>query len=180
MALRTPEDVETDPDNLIRLGAVASVDLAAARCTVTFDDDVTSPPLRWIEPRMGATRTWSPPSPGEQVVVLCPAGEIGAGLVLRGIVSDAAPPPGSGLKELIVFPDGAQIGYDPDSHELDIFLPAGASATIVADGGLTITGDVIVTGKLTASDDVIGGGKSLKNHKHTAVSAGTAQSGPPA
>lgn len=179
-SMRTPEDTETDADGLIRLGTVASVDLAGARCTVRFDDEAESPPLRWIEARMGATRTWSPPSVGEQVLLLCPAGEIAAAVALRGIVSTANPAPGSTARELIRYPDGAEIAYDPESHELEAVLPAGASMMLVADGGITITGDITLTGKLTASDDVIAAGKSLKGHKHGGVQTGSGQTGTPA
>lgn len=177
--MRTPEDAPTDPDGLIRLGAIASVDLGAARCTVTMDEGVESPPLRWIETRHGKTRTWSPPAEGEQVVLLCPAGEIGAAVVLRGLCCDNHPVAGNSLKELIRFDDGAEISYDPEAHELEVYLPAGATASIVADGGIAITGDITLTGKLTASDDVIADGKSLKSHKHGGVQAGGAQTGTP-
>ncbi len=178
--MRTPEDIETDADGLIRLGTVASVDLAGARCTVLIDEDAETPPLRWIETAMGATRTWSPPGVGEQVLVLCPAGEIAAGVVLRGLPSTARPAPGDSARELIRFPDGAEIAYDPESHELEAVLPAGAMLLIAADGGITITGDITLTGKLTASDDVIAGGKSLKNHIHGGVQSGGANTGVPA
>lgn len=177
--MRTPEDIDTDPDGLIRLGKVASVDLAAARCTVTIDDDAETPPLRWIETAMGATRTWNPPSEGEQVLVLCPAGEIAGAVVLRGIVSDAFPAAGNSARELIRFTDGAEIAYDPESHELEAVLPAGATMMLVADGGITITGDITLTGKLTASDDVIAAGKSLKTHTHGGVQSGGSTTGAP-
>ncbi|HUD90237.1 MAG TPA: phage baseplate assembly protein V, partial [Sphingobium sp.] len=80
---------------------------------------------------------------------------------------------------------GAVIGYDHTAHSLHIVLPKGGTATLVAPGGATITGDVTIngnlsiTGKAEASEDVIGGGISLKNHKHTGVTAGGAQSGTP-
>lgn len=177
--MRTPEDIDTDPDGIVRLGRVMSVDLAAARCTVSFDDDAESPPLRWMEARMGATRTWSPPSVGEQVILLCPAGEIAAAVVLRGLVSDAHPAPGTSTRELIQFEDGAIIAYDPAAHKLEAVLPAGGTISLVADGGIAITGDITLTGKLTVSDDVIAAGKSLKSHKHGNVQAGAAQTGTP-
>lgn len=177
--MRTPEDIETDADGLIRLGAIVSVDLAAARCIVRIDDEAETPPLRWIESAMGATRTWSPPSAGEQVVVLCPAGEIAAGIVLRGLPSTAKPAPGNSLRELIEFSDGAAIAYDPVAHKLDAILPAGGTVALVADGGIAITGDIALTGKLTASDDVLAGGISLKNHTHGGVQAGASQTGAP-
>jgi len=177
--MRTPEDIETDADGLIRLGKVASVDLAGARCTVTIDDDAETPPLPWIERAMGATRTWSPPAVGEQVVVICPAGEIAAAIVLRGIPSDQFAAPGNTARELIRFADGAEIAYDPESHELEAVLPGGATMMLVADGGITITGDITLTGKLTATGDVIADGKSLKGHTHSGVQAGGASTGAP-
>ena len=87
---------------------------------------------------------------------------------------------------LVDFPDGAALSYDPASHALTFTLPGGGTLAIVAPGGVSIagdvaiTGDVAVTGTLTASTDAIGGGKSLKNHSHTAVQGGGGTSGPPA
>jgi phage baseplate assembly protein V len=179
LAMRSPEDHETDADDLIRIGTVASVDLAAARCTVTIDEGAVTGPLRWIEGSMGATRSWSPPSIGEQVLVLAPAGETAAAVVLRGLVSQDFPAPDDRAVELIKFSDGAVVSYDAEAHALEITLPAGATLAISASGGVTIDGDVEVTGKLTASDDVIGGGKSLKTHTHGGVQAGGAQTGQP-
>mgnify|MGYP007125467811 FL=1 len=43
----------------------------------------------------------------------------------------------------------------------------------------TINGDVAVQGKLTASEDVIADGKSLKSHKHLGVTTGSGVSGAP-
>lgn len=182
--MRTPESTPTDADELIRFGSVASVDLAAGRCTVSIDEDgaegdATTPPIRWIEQRAGATRTWSPPSVGEQVILLCPAGEIGSAVALRGIFSNANPAPGDSLTELVSFADGAVLSYDPEAHALAITLPADATLAIEASGGITITGDVTVDGTITASDDVIGGGKSLKTHKHAGVQSGSSQTGTP-
>lgn len=183
--MRTPQDAPTDPDELIRFGTVASVDLGAARCTVRIDEEAESPPLRWIEARMGTLRTWSPPSLGEQVVLLCPAGEIAAAVVLRGLVCDAFPAPDNTEIALMRFADGAVIAYDPQSHELAFELPDGATASILATGGvaidgpLSVNGDVTVTGTVTASVDVVAGGKSLKTHVHPGVQAGGSQTGAP-
>jgi phage baseplate assembly protein V len=181
--MSTAQDAPTDPDQLLRLATVKSVDLSAARCTLLLDDgddgEVETGPLAWVESRLGKTRVWSPPSVDEQVLLICPGGEIGAGIVLRGLPSTANPPAGNSLREVILFEDGAEIAYDPEAHELEVILPAGATAALVADGGITITGDITLTGKLTASDDVIAGGKSLKSHKHSGVQAGAAQTGTP-
>ncbi|HET9511388.1 MAG TPA: phage baseplate assembly protein V [Sphingomonas sp.] len=88
-------------------------------------------------------------------------------------------------KTLIDFADRAMIGYDPVTHMLTAALPAGATVVIVADGGFNLTGDVNVDGvirctrRVIAEEDVVGGGKSLKSHRHTNVQAGGAISGPP-
>ena len=95
------------------------------------------------------------------------------------------PAPSTEDLDLIQFGDGAILSYDAHAHLLVAQLPAGGKVRIDAPGGVTITGpvsitgDVTITGKATASDDVIGGGKSLKSHVHNGVQAGGAVSGPP-
>ena len=184
--MRTPEDTPTDPDALLRYARIVRVDAATARVTVEIDEGVISPPLRWLAPRMGDTKAWCPPSVGEQVLLLCPAGEIGAGIVLGGVVSNANPAPVASALPLLTFKDGAALSYDPDSHELAFTLPAGASTRLVSDGGIVLTGPVAITGALEVSEDiaaqgdVTAGDVSLQGHRHGQVATGQAQSGPPA
>lgn len=182
--MRSPESTPSDPDELIRFGRIASVDLAAARCTVTLDEDGASGeaqtgPIRWIESRAGQTRTWSPPSVGEEVVLLCPGGMIGNAVALRGLANSDNPPPGSTRTEMVKFSDGAILSYNPEDHALLFTLPPGATLDMIATGGIRIEGDIALTGRLTASDDVIASGKSLKNHTHGGVQSGSSQTGAP-
>jgi phage baseplate assembly protein V len=188
--MRTPEDHETDADDLLRIGTVASVDLAGARITVLLDDDsengpVETGPVRWIAPRMGAARVWLPPSEGEQVVLFCPAGEVAGALALGGLVCEPNPAPASTDIALIDFADGAVLSYDPSAHALTFTLPGGGTLAIVAPGGVSIEGDVAITGNVdvtgtvTASDDVIGGGISLNSHTHGGVQSGGSNTAPP-
>jgi len=160
---------ETDTQGLIgdllRIGTIASVDLADATATVQAGD-VASPPLPWME-WAGAFRTWSPPSVGEQVLLICPEGDIAAAVILRGLYSDARPAPASDENPSLHGPGGLVITLTPDGLQ------------ITAPGGLSIEGDVSITGTLTASDDVIGGGISLKTHPHSGVQPGGGQSGGP-
>lgn len=173
------DDPSDTIERLIRLGTVASVDLPGGRCTVKAGD-VETGPVRWIAMHAGATRSWSPPSVGEQVVLMAPGGEIGGAVALRGIFSDANPAPGDSLTESMVFMDGATFTYDPEAHHLSALLPGGGTIELQADGGVTIRGDVVVQGTITASEDVIADGVSLKTHKHGGVQAGSAQTGAPA
>jgi len=165
------EDIPADLSTLIRLGTIVSVTFDPPRCVVRYgdpdtDEDCETPPIRWVAGRAGKTRNWSPASEDEEVVLLCPDGQIGNAIAILGLNNDNAPPPGNTLAEVVEYEDGARIGYDPVGHALTAILPAGATAAIDAPGGLTIRGDVTIEGKLTASDDVIGGGKSLKGHSH--------------
>ncbi|NKJ43179.1 phage baseplate assembly protein V [Novosphingobium sp. SG720] len=178
------EDIPADPSTLIRLGTIVSVTLSPPRCVVRYgdpetDEDCETPPIRWLAGRAGKTRNWSPPSEGEEVVLLSPDGQIGNAVALLGLNNDNAPPPGNTLAEVVEYEDGARVGYDPESHALTAILPAGATATIEATGGIAIHGDVTIEGKLTASEDVICGGKSFKNHTHGAVQGGSGHTAPP-
>ena len=184
------EDIQPDVAEIVRIGSVLSVDLAEARVIVRYgdpDDDAPAetPPIRWLCGRAGLTRTWSPPSEGEQVLLLSPDGQFANAIALAGIVQDAFPPAGSSSEELIEFADGARVSYDPDAGALKAVLPAGATAEIDAPGGITLRGDVTIEGKvtvsetLTAADDVIADGISLTDHIHGKVQAGSAKTDKP-
>lgn len=183
------EDIPLDPSTLIRLGQISEITLSPPRCKVRFADPEDgdggeTPSIRWLALRAGKTRIWSPPSVGEECVLLCPDGQIGNGVALLGLNNNTNPAPGSTLAELIEFDDGAVISYDPESHALSAILPSGATALIEAPGGLTIRGPVSIEGTLTATGDITGadvlaGGISLKSHKHSGVQGGTAQTGIP-
>ena len=185
------EDIPLDPSTLIRLGQISEVTLAPPRCKVRFadpddgeGDGGETPLIRWLAFRAGKTRSWSPPSVGEECLLLCPDGQIGNGVALLGLNNNINPAPGSTLAELIEFDDGAVISYDPESHALSAILPAGATALIEAPGGLTIRGPVSIEGTVTVTGDITGadvfaGGISLKSHKHGGVQGGGSQTGSP-
>ena len=170
--------------NLIQLGTIDHVDLAAATCCVRVGEIETGD-LPWLAARAGATRIWSAPSVGEQCLLLCPEGDMEGGIVLPGLFCDANPAPAGAALDLIRFSDGAELSYDAAGAGLKLTLPGGRPLTIVAPAGMTlkgpfkIEGDVDCTATITAATDVVGGGKSLKDHVHTKVQAGGAVSGPP-
>ena len=185
-------ELQRQQSNAIRLGTVVEVDHAAARCRVQTGE-ITTDWLPWFVPRAGAVIEWSAPSVGEQVMLLSPGGDTHGAVALRGVYSDAFPAPASSdTLHLVRFPDGAQVVYDHAAHALKATMPGGGTAEITADGGVTVNGpltvngdvqvngDVGISGQAEAQVDVIGGGKSLKNHKHGGVMSGGALSGPPA
>lgn len=164
--------------DLLRAGLIESVDLEAGKAVVSFGDQVT-PPSDWLM-LVGDTTVWIPPTVGQQVLVLCPEGDPEQAVILNGLPSSAFAPLFLGLKNAIRFADGGQVAYDPEAEHLEIQTPGKVTVTAPAGvdivGDTTITGDVAITGDvqvsktLTAETDVVGGGKSLKGHRHPAGS----------
>jgi len=179
--MRAQDDTSGLIGDLIRFGAVETVDLEARLYTVTIGD-IVSPPLRRIL-FGGRYSAWVPLSVGEQVAVLCAEGDIAHGVILGSIESDAFPAPASGDAAVLKMPDGSELRYDVESARLILTL-AGAM-TIIAPDGLSIAADVDITGALnvtgdiTTPQDVKAGAISLKNHKHGGVSAGVAKTAVP-
>ncbi len=166
-------------DNMIRLGTIARVDHAKALCRVQSGAILTGW-LPWLSLRAGTTKRWNPPSNGEQCIVYSPSGELAQGIALVGIYSSNNPAPGNVANlDRTTYPDGAVIEYDAAAHKLRAQLPGGGQAELIADGGITIVGDITLTGTLTASVDVIAAGISLVHHVHGGVMAGLADTGAP-
>ncbi|MCQ4319724.1 phage baseplate assembly protein V [Stutzerimonas stutzeri] len=166
-------------DNLIRLGTIAAVDHQAARCTVTTGG-LSVPNLPWLALRAGASLDWDPPTVGEQCILVAPSGEPAQGVALVGLYSQQRPAPAnSATVRRRTYPDGAVIDYDHASHTLTATLPSGGKAQINAPGGLSVLGDVDITGTVTVSEDVVASGISLVNHTHGGVDTGPGSTGAP-
>lgn len=166
-------------DNLIRIGTIAAVDHQAARCTVKTGG-LTVPNLPWQAQRAGSSRDWDAPTVGEQCILLSPSGEPSQGVVLVGLYSQQRPAPSNSANlRRRTYPDGAVIDYDHATHTLTATLPGGGKAKLTAPGGVTILGDVDITGLVTVSDDVIAAGISLVNHVHGGVQGGPSKTGAP-
>lgn len=186
---RQPDDASNATRDLLRLGVVQSVDLAAGRCVVAFDDQLVTGPLPWAAARAGGTRIWTPPTAGEQVLVFAPEGDLERAIVSGSLFCDAAPAPAADGRTHVQFSDGAVLSYDPAAGDLAVTVinavaitaPGGASieADTTITGKVTITGDVDVTGKIDATEDVKAGAISLKTHKHLGVATGPGVSGIP-
>lgn len=165
--------------NLIRLGTIAAVDHEAERCTVKTGG-LTVPGRPWLALRAGASSDWDPPTVGEQCILLSPSGEPAQGIALIGLYSQQRPAPSnSATLRRRKYPDGAVIDYDHASHTLTATLPDGGKAKLVAPGGVSILGDVDITGLVTVSEDVIAAGISLVNHVHGGVQGGPSKTGAP-
>lgn len=64
-----------------------------------------------------------------------------------------------------------------DATGVTITVPSGKK--IIMNGDVQITGDVTVSKTVTATTDVVGGGKSLKTHTHGGVTTGGGTTGAP-
>lgn len=160
--------------NMIRLGTVMAVQPLPPRVRV-MSGDIQTDWIRWGEQRAGADiSTWTPPSKGEQVVLLCPEGDIAQAIVICSLPSDDQPPAGSatGLQRTR-YADGTQVDYDSNTSTLTVHAGAGGLSIVVGTAGLqasdsitldtptiTCTGAVEVAGDATIGNAASGTFKS--------------------
>lgn len=148
-------------ENLIRIGTVHSVDHDARRCRVQCGK-LTTEWLRWFERRAGETKTWDPPTVGEQCFILSPSGVPENGMVIYGAPSDIIDTPSHDpVKHLIKFPDGATFTYDHAASHLEITgiktAVIAASTSITNDTPLThMTGKCVIDDLLTYKNGLTG------------------------
>lgn len=158
--------------NLIRVGVVSQLDEANARVKVKVGG-LSTDWLPWLAARAGATRTWSAPRAGEQVLVLSPYGDPAQAVVLPAIYQDDYPAPADSKDvERVVFPDGAVVEYDSAAQQLTVTTAGNvvincAQATINASESVTLdapqttcTGKLDVQGLLTYLGGLTGSGGS--------------------
>lgn len=125
-------------ENIIRMGVIAELDLGNVRCRVQSGNLKTTW-LPFFVRRAGDVRHWSPPSIGEQCIVLSPGGDLCAGSVLVGLHSTAIPPADSSAHtDSTTYPDGAVIKYDHAASTLTATLPSAGQAVINAPVSITI------------------------------------------
>jgi phage baseplate assembly protein gpV len=168
MSALAPAETDRRIANLVELGSVAAIDVAANTATVDLAGFV-SDPLPVLQIRSGVIKAHWMPSVGEQVAVVSPGGDLA-----RGFIIGSLPIAGNA-----VAPNAETPTLDLGGGTLKIIGNLEVVGEVKITGPVAITGDVSVTGKLTATDDVIAAGKSLKSHKHGQVQAGSAQSGGP-
>jgi phage baseplate assembly protein V len=153
-------------ENLIRIGKIEQIDLNAKRCRVRTGNLLTQW-RPWLSLRAGTTRTWNPPTIGEQVLIFSPSGELAGGIVLTGIESaEFNSPSNSADEDITDYPDGAQISYN---HATGKLIATGIkNALIKASLSVTVNSPVThCTGKVIIDGDAIIGGISFLGHIHT-------------
>lgn len=199
-------------ENIVRFGTVKTINPSKPIPRVIVNlGDIETPEIRCLNIRSGADSTWDMPSINEECVVISPCGDIGpTSFVLYGFYNDDHPAPSDDLnKKIRMFADGCVIAYDIAAHHLSAVLPAGGTAVLTADGGVTVNGDTTINGNLQVNGstamtgnntvggsqlvqgsshssgqfsteaDVTAGNISLKNHKTSGVQPGSGTSGGP-
>lgn len=178
-------EVERMVSNMIRVGKIKELDEKNARVKVETAG-LTTDWLPFGTPRAGETREWNPPEKDEQVVLLCPYGDLGQAIVGHSIYQDKFASPGD--KKHITkktYKDGTSISYDREKHEYNVEMHEGGKFNITAGNGtLTLTkdkltfsiggtkieigsGGINISGKVTCDADVVASGISLVNHTHS-------------
>lgn len=125
--------------NLVRIGTVVAVDHSRARARVKSGDNTTGW-QPWVTLRAGTTQEWNPPTPGEQVILLSPAGDLAQSVILSGLFAGNAPSSNASEYKR-VYPDGATITYDHEKKELVAHLPGKVNINITGDAVVNIGGN---------------------------------------
>ena len=184
--------------NLIRIGTIAELDQANALVKVKIGS-LSTDWLPWITARAGATRTWSAPRQGEQVVILSPGGDTAQGVVLPSIFQDNHPAPAASQdQETTVYPDGTTVDYNSATNTLTVTVAGSGNvvvnckqATINAATSvrldaplvecthdLTVGGNVAIAGSTTLKAVTSNGKDISSTHRH-ANSGGSGTGGAP-
>jgi phage baseplate assembly protein V len=177
-----------------RVGAITSYDPNTFTAVVQLQPDniltgwlqVSSP---WIGNGWGM---FSPPNIGDLVVVEYINGDLQSGVIAGKFYNQVNLPKPVPSGEFWLFHKLGAFFKLTNDGKLSVSDGHGATVTLNGDGTIsivatqtTITGPLHVTGNvqvdqtLTATTDVIGGGKSLKNHLHSGVQSGGSNTGPP-
>ncbi len=142
--------------NVIRLGTIAQINHSApARVRVETGDLLTNW-MPWAETRAGASRSWNPPTVGEQVLIFAPGGDLAGAVALCAVNSDDHPQI-SESDEITEYeyPDAARMRYD---HGVGAMSVAGIK-TMVIEASESIT--------LRAPSVVLDADQATSTGKHT-------------
>lgn len=164
-------------ENLIRFGTIKAIYPGQPFTTVTVTiGAITTAKLRFLTLRAGKTKTWDPPSVGEEVMVISPSGVLEMGVAIAGLNNQDNPSPSKDMNKTIrIFEDGCIFTYDVSNHELTAILPPGGKATLTADGGVTVNGDTTINGNVQVNGSVamtgnntVGGSQLVQGSSHSA------------
>ena len=127
-------DLSRRLENLIRPGTVDAADYDNGLVRVRSGDLLTDW-IPWLTQRAGNDRDWWAPEEGEQVVLLCPSGDLAQGFALPAGYQQAHPAPANSADiHRREYADGSSEEYNRATHTKTI--------TIVGDVILNVQGNV--------------------------------------
>lgn len=140
-------EAERRISNVALMGQVVDLDTARARVRVQAGP-ITTGWLPFATLRAGLDRTWHPPEPGEQVLLVAPGGDLNQGVVVGSIYrADHPAPADSEDISRTLFKDGAVMEYDRAQHHWRLAVPAGGKIVLeiglskieMSDAGIRLT-----------------------------------------
>lgn len=129
-------EVERRLLNMVRYGTITAVDAANGRARVSFGGETESAWLPFTGGRAGGARVWTPPSVGEQVLVLSPSGDTAAGVITGSIASDANPAPSADGGAVVLKIGASTITVTASGATIEV----GGVSLAISAGGVAITG----------------------------------------
>ncbi|WP_247392473.1 phage baseplate assembly protein V [Ralstonia pseudosolanacearum] len=157
-------------ENLLRIGTIAEVRHSTPPAVRVQTGGITTTWRPWAERRAGTTRTWNPPTVGEQVLLFCPSGDLSNAVILCGIPTAANDVPSNDPNRTVtLYPDGALTSYDHTAGLLTVqgvktvFLEATANVLVKAPN-TTFDGDVTVKGRFAYENGIAGHGGENGNN----------------
>ena len=145
-------EVERRISTVALMGQVVALDTVRARVRVQAGP-ITTGWLPFATMRAGEDRTWHPPEPGEQVLLVAPGGDLNQGVVVGSIYRAAHPAPADSADvSRTLFKDGAVMEYDRVQPHWRLAVPAGgkivleigATTLALRDDGTTLTTPIFV------------------------------------
>ncbi|WP_174889358.1 phage baseplate assembly protein V [Candidatus Williamhamiltonella defendens] len=178
-------EVERRLSNIFFIGTITDADYHNALVKVEAGPLETGW-LHWMTARASHDVDYWAPEIGEQVLLLCPDGEPELGVVLPALYQN--PFPATDNRPTVRrtrFADGADLSYDREAHAFKIMLPEGATTALISQGGISIVGDVHVTGHIRATEDITDHTRSMQEdrdiyngHTHRSPETGAETSTP--
>lgn len=154
-------------ENIIRFGVIAELDLTNCKARVKSGQILTDF-LPFLTHRTGTTRTWSPPTVGEQCVILAMSGDLTTAAILTGLYTQNSPSKSTD-EHVITFADGATIKYNQSSSALTVegintaYVTAQTSVTaetpkVICTQDLEVGGNVLIKGNAQINGGVSANG----------------------
>lgn len=155
-------------ENLIRVGVIAETDYNAARVRVTYGIDEDGTPtntdwLPWLTQRASNDVDWCAPEINEQVLLICPSGDLAQGFVLPAIYQNNHPAPlNVETKRRVNFADGSFIEYDRAAHKFSLTVNGG-DCVINTTGNIDAAAGGNALVNAGGNIDATAGGKAIVN-----------------